>query len=304
MRKLVTVGCVMLVMMGFALASGVSAKDSTATGWKKSLIIDLTTTQTAYTDSWSGGEAGSFNWVGNLNGKAEKPLKPWMNFKSSLKLSFGQSLIQEIDSLGNKSWNKPRKSTDLIDFENVARFTLHKFVDPYAAFRLESQFLDASVDAKKRILNPLKLTQSAGIARQFYVRDKDEIVSRLGLAVREIFKQPIIDSVTLETGDSTLIDGGLESVTDVSLTFNEKLSYTGKLTLFKAFFFSRQDDVKGTPYEDDWKAIDINWENIISAQVTKIITVNLYTQFVYDKQVTRKGQFKETLGIGFIFKLI
>ena len=31
---------------------------------------------------------------------------------------------------------------------------------------------------------------------------------------------------------------------------------------------------------------------------------NLYTQLLYDKQVSRKGRIKETVGIGFVFKLI
>ncbi len=106
------------------------------------------------------------------------------------------------------------------------------------------------------------------------------------------------------TEDSTLTDGGIESVTDVSLTLNHQMQYTGKLTLYKAFFFSGKDEVKGTPFEDDWKAVDINWENIIAASLSKIITVNFYTQLLYDKEVSKKGRFKETLGIGFVFKMI
>ncbi|MBU0982477.1 MAG: hypothetical protein KKA42_01305, partial [candidate division Zixibacteria bacterium] len=66
-----------------------SADDSTVTGWQKSLIADLTTTQTAYSDSWSGGEAGSFNWVGNVNGGAENQLAEWLDVKSTLRMSFG-----------------------------------------------------------------------------------------------------------------------------------------------------------------------------------------------------------------------
>ncbi|MDD3731701.1 MAG: DUF3078 domain-containing protein [candidate division Zixibacteria bacterium] len=279
----------------------VSAQDTVAaTRWKKSLIVDVTTTQTAYSDSWVGGEIGSFNWVGNLNGAAEKNLKPWFNFRSTLKLSFGQTISQDT----TKNWNKPRKSTDLIDFENVGRFILNKIIDPYVAFRLESQFVDASIDAKKRYLSPLKLTESAGLARRFYEKDNDQITSRLGLALRQTFKTGITDSVLLTTEDSTFVDGGIESVTDVNLTLSKKMTYTGKLTLFKALFFSQKDDFKGTPQEDYWKTVDVSWENIISANLSKIITVNFYTQFLYDKQVSTKGRLKETLGIGFVFKLI
>ena len=68
-------------------------------------------------------------------------------------------------------------------------------------------------------------------------------------------------------------------------------------------YFSEKDNVKGTEFEDYWKAVDVNWENIVNASISKIITVNFYTQFLYDKEVTKKGRFKQTLGIGFIFKL-
>ncbi len=298
---------VIVIMLAlFTMGTAVQAGDTTITDWKKSLVVDFITTQTAYSDSWVGGEAGAVNWVSNLNGSAEKQLKDWFNFKSSLKLSFGQTMTQTTDTIDQtRHWSKPQKSTDLIDWENVARFTLHKIVDPYAAVRLESQFLDASVEAKKRYLTPVKLTESAGISRLFYQRDKDEVISRLGLALRQIRKDDVIvDTLRLLTEDSTYTDGGFESVTDVSLTLNDKLRYTGKLTLYKALFFSEKDKVKGTPYEDDWKAIDVNWENIITASISKIVTVNLYTQLLYDKEVERQGRLKETVGIGFMFKMI
>jgi hypothetical protein len=292
-------GAALLLTLTFIQLS--KAADSTATGWKKSLIVDITTTQTSYSDSWVGGEAGSFNWVGNLNGFAEKKMAAWMEFKSTLKLSFGQTMTQDEES---KQWSKARKSTDLIDWENVGRFTLGWFVDPYAAFRAETQFFDGSVREKRRYFSPLRLTESAGFARKFYEKDNEFVTSRLGLGIRQIFKTAIIDTANLITDDSTLVDGGLESVTDVSITLNEKLTYTGKLSLYKALYFSGKDDVKGTEFEDDWKAIDVNWENIISAAVTKIVTVNLYTQLLYDKEVSRRGRFKETLAIGFVFKMV
>ena len=201
-------------------------------------------------------------------------------------------------------WGDWRKSTDLIDWENVGLFTLHKFVDPYAAFSVETRFYDGTNKDKKLWLSPLRLTESAGIARKVYKKKDDFILSRLGMALRQTFKSNIVDNVTLETVDSTLTDGGLESVTDASLTLHENILYTSKLTVYRAFFYSKSDEVKGTVYEDDWKAIDINWENIFAAQVTKFITVNLYTQLLYDKQISKKGRFKETVAVGFSFKML
>ncbi len=305
MKRLTKYATLMLVLLS---TTHVSAQDDTAaTGWQRSLIWDITTTQTAYSDSWAGGEVGSVNWVTNLNGSAERQLSPKMNYKTTLKVSFGQTMTQEITQdtaqVTTKSWSKPQKSTDLIDWENVARFTLGKIVDPYAAFRLETQFFDGKDSRKKLFFSPLKLTESAGIAREFYKKEEDFLTSRFGLGIRQIFVSSIID-LALNTETETLTDGGFESVTDAAFSFHENLRYTGKLTLFKAIFSSESDAVEGTPAEDYWKAIDVNWENIVSASITKIVTVNLYTQVLYDKEVSLKGRFKETVAIGFVFKMI
>jgi hypothetical protein len=277
------------------------AQDTTAAnGWKKSLILDFTTAQSSYSNSWVGGEAGSLNWVSNLNGTAERQLKSWLNYRTILKASFGQTLTQDATT---HDWSKPKKSTDLIDWDNLMRFTTNKLVDPYAAIRLETQFylqMDNSITA---YLRPLKFTESGGLARKFYSKEKDIVLSRLGLALRQIVKPYNAGMDSPIKKDSTLTDGGIESVTDVSLTLNNRVLYVGKLGLYKAFFFSGSDKVKGTAFENDWKAVDINWENQFRVQVTKIITVNLYTQLLYDKEVSRKGRLKETLALGFIFHL-
>lgn len=275
--------------------------DSTFIGWKKSLQIDFTTTQTAYSDSWVGGEAGSVNWVSNLNGAAERQMSPNFNLRSTLKMSFGQTLSQSAET---KEWAKPAKSTDLIDWETVGRFTLHKFVDPYAALRIETQFFDGRNPAKNLYFSPAKITESAGIARKMYSRGDDFVTSRLGVGLRQIRGKFITDSVTLATESRTVTDGGFESVTDASLSLSKTLRYTGKLSLFRALSYSEKDALVGTPEEDDWKAIDMNLENIVAAAVSKIITVNLYTQVLFDKQIDKKLRIKETLAIGFVFNLM
>lgn len=300
--KFITFVLVILLLPAVLFSADSTMTDPT--GWQKTLIFDLTTTQTSYSNSWVGGEAGSFNWVGNINGTAEKQLAPSFDFKSTLKMSFGQTVTQDAET---KDWGDFVKSTDLIDFENVGRLTKGWVVDPYIAFRLESQFYDGRIDSMKQYFSPLKLTESAGIAKVMHVKDKDQVTTRLGLALRQIIKSEVdtlTDPANYTVEDSTLTDGGLESVTDAVFKLSERINYTGKLSLYKAFFFSKSDQVKGTESEDYWKAIDVNWENMITAQVSKIIAVNLYTQILYDKQISKKGRFKETVAIGFVFKLM
>jgi len=284
------------VLLMLSLICGISQAEP----WSKSLNTDLTLTQNSYSDSWTGGEAGNITWVWNANGQFEKQASPIFKFRNTSKFSFGQTHIQDKET---KDWAKPQKSTDLIDIENLGLFTLHKYVDPYVGLRFESQFLDASVQGVNLYFNPKKITESAGIARQFYKKEKDELLSRLGFAFRQIITETVTDTLLEETKTETTNDGGIESVTDLKLTLSETLQFTSKLSLYKALFFSESDELKGTMREDYWKAIDVNWENHLSAAVSKYITVSLYMQLLYDKQIDKRGRLKETLALGVTYKL-
>ncbi len=306
-RTLTTVIAAGLVLACCAGNSHAFSKDSAFVGWRTPIVWDLTTTQTAYSDSWVGGEAGSLNWQTNLNAQAARHISPKFFLRSQLKMSFGQTVSQDEQT---RDWSKPKKSTDLIDWETVGEFNTHKFVDPYVAFRLESQFYDGQVPEKKLYLSPMKLTESAGLTKNLYSKGDDVVASRVGFAARQILKKVITGAdttagvITYSTTDSTLTDIGMEWVTDATLTLSEKLVYTSKLSTYKAFAFSESDKVKGTPFEDDWKAIDVNWENILAASVSKIVSVFLYTQFQYDKEISKRVRIKETLALGVTFKML
>ncbi len=268
--------------------------------WQKYLDLNLTATQNSYSDNWTGGEAGNVSWVANANSGFEKQLSEKLNSKTTIKLAFGQTHAQDQET---KKWAKPVKSTDLIDIETLARLTLHTWVDPYLAVRFESQFLDASYPALKRYLNPKKITESGGISKQFHKTEKNEILSRLGLALRQIITEDIVDTISRRTEVNSTNDGGIESVTDVKLTLSDKISYTSKLSLYRALFFSESGELKGTPQEDYWKEVDVNWENNVSVSVARYVTVSLYIQLLYDKEIAKKGRFKETLSLGLTYKL-
>lgn len=270
--------------------------------WEKSLDLNLNATQSSYSDSWVGGEAGNVTWAANANGIFSKQFSPWFNLKNTVKLAFGQTISQDKT---DKTWSKPEKSTDKIDIEALGLFTLEYYVEPYAAIRFESQFLDASVDTNKRFINPIVLTGSAGIAKQLLKKEKNDILTRLGLAVKQNINRDVVmetDSTRTETVSSR--DVGFESVTDVKLVLNENIGYLGKLTLYEAVFFSEKEKFEGTEEEDFWKAVDINWENTLTASVSKYVQVSLYVQLLYDKQISQKGRLKETLALGLTYKLL
>lgn len=275
--------------------------DSAKTGWKIALDANLSATQASYSSNWKGGELGSFNWTFTSNSSMEKQLSAKLNSKTTLKLSFGQTHTQLRLEDGSAQWQRPTKSTDLIDLESVLRFTLNGMVDPYIAGRFESEFYDGSVRQLKRYLSPAKITESFGALRVF-VNDEKKLTlkSRVGLALRQILFTRITDTAAGLTERSTTNDGGLESVTDLDAKLNHKVKYISKLSLYKALFFSQSD----VALNDYWKAIDVNWEHIITAQLAKSLQMTMYVQFVYDKETDKGVRIKQTMGLGFVLKVL
>ena len=264
-----------------------------AEGWNKSADISLNLNQNSYSDNWAGAEIGVISWAFNANLLAEKQLTEKLHNKNTLKLAFGQTHSQYIDINGDKKWAKPDKTTDLIDFESMFRFTLGLVVDPFVSVRLESQFMDKQGNEVKNF-NPNILTETFGVAKLFIKEDNKELSTRLGAA----FKQ-YMDGFA----DENTNDGGAEFVGEYkSPLANNIINYNTKLILYKALFYSESDAVKGTPMEDAWKAVRMDWEHIFSA-ITKLINLNLYFQLIYDETIIDEIQFKQTLGLGFTYKL-
>jgi hypothetical protein len=261
--------------------------------WNTSVDVSLSMNQNSYSDNWSGDEKGTINWVFNANLLAEKPLSSKVYNTNTMKLAFGQTHNQFVDENGEKDWASPEKTTDQIDFLSMLRFTLGTIVDPFVGFRFESQFMDKSVPNETKIINPITLTGSFGVARVFLKKENTELTSQLGGAFKEYLNShKLIDNKN---------DGGIEFITNFRTPLAKgKISFNSMLDIYKAFFFSESDETEN----DDWKAPRLNWENIFSASITKLINVNLYIQMIYDKPVVDEMQFKQTLALGLTYKLM
>jgi hypothetical protein len=274
----------------------------TPEGWQVASDINLTLTQNAYSDNWDGGETGALSWALNANALAESRLTDVLNSKNTLKLSFGQTHSQDKET---KKWAEPSTTTDLIDFESVLRFSYGWFVDPFVAGRVESRFLDTRDPAKKRTFNPMTLTESCGVARVFIKEEDREWTTRLGGAIRQhINRDTLPEGGTVRETISTN-DGGLEFVSEFRTPLaDDAITLTSDLTVYKALYYSESDALQGLPGADDWSSPDVNWENTFSAGITDYIVVNLYLQLLYDKQVDEDVRLKETLSLGFTFRLL
>ncbi|MBU1707502.1 DUF3078 domain-containing protein [bacterium] len=284
----------------FLLSAGTTLAELPVPGpWKIGLETGLGLTQASYSDNWTGGEAGSIIWAWHLHATAERQYSsPWFH-GNELKLEFGQSHSQNKD---NKQWAKPEKSADKIRFDSILRYTRGWFVDPYVAGTFESQFLDAS-GIEKRYINPIDLTESTGIARVLVdVPDVRKVTSRVGAGFRQHLTKKDDPADPTKTLSETTTDGGLEWVTDLTLGApKKKYSFTSKLTLFQALFYSESENLKGLPNEDYWKTVDMNWDNVLRANVTSLLQVSMAWQLLYDKEISLGGRLKETITVGLAY---
>jgi hypothetical protein len=261
-----------------------------------------------------------------------------VNFLNALHLAFGQTQDQN----DSRDWGHPEKSTDTIDYEGLLRFTVGAPVDPFFGFGFSSQFQDASDPSGRTInLNPMTFIQSAGIARRFINKEDEQLVTRAGFTFHENFRKSFVEAAPSTTTESqSTTDGGFEWITDYSTRiFSERVAWTSRLSLYQPVFYSVKDDFDDIDFsaladagivldadsKDFTTEAELGWENLLSTQITKLLSVNMYVEWQYDKYdntvapiftsdgtlsnatavktaVRKKGQFKQTMALGLTYR--
>jgi hypothetical protein len=278
----------------FLLYTGLSAEP-----WKIDIGTNLTTGVNSYSNNWEGGEAGSFTWAAQFLGVAEKQFSKQVNSKTSLKLQFGQTATQNKE---NKSWSVPQKSSDLIDGEELLKLTLDAWVDPFVSVRAISQFLDGSDSQLVRYMNPVEITEAAGVNRTLQKNESVEWATRLGVAARQLVDRHHLDTASGTRSTNYTNDGGFEFDMDLKAANKEKwISYLGSLRIYEAVLSSKADAFKGTTAENDWRYPHVKWENTLTLTFAKYLMLNLSAYLYYDKDIHRDPRLKETLSAGLTY---
>lgn len=326
-----------LLLLGAAVAHADAPKPAEPGPWKFGAVTGLNVSQSSFSSNWSGGDRGSIVWVLNSDLTADRQFSKKFNLANRLQLAYGQTSRQTANADGDLVWDTPDKTTDLIAFESTGRFTLDRWADPYAALRMDSQFEDQSSPLGVVRFNPVKLKETAGLARVLFKTDDSEGITRFGLGFRQTIARSI-DAATLERQRFTSNDGGLEWQTNITRpVLEKKVLYKGQLLVFVPVFYSKSDAldqfdaaaIAAFPgreaVADFWRSPDVSFQNNFSASITKYLVVNLYAQLVYDKfdsaanvdpakplgdqivevdrNIRKAGQFKETLSLGLTYRL-
>jgi hypothetical protein len=282
----------------FLLCPAVSL--SAAEAWKYMLETDLTMTQAYYTDNWSGDEVGNINWVWNFRFLASKQFaENWKN-RNTVRLKYGMTHNQDSET---GDWRHPEKSDDQIDLETIFMYTKWKSADPYGSVRFESQFNDGSDPEKEIYVNPMRITESIGIAKEMFKTEDKHWLIRLGAAARQVVNRNYLDIDSGERSTDTQYDEGLMLDSDYRFPFGDgRIVYTGKLNVYQALANSESENLAGTENADYWKYPDIRWEHNLAVSVTGYLAMNLYLDWRYDKDVDLAGRLKQTLGLALVYK--
>lgn len=261
--------------------------------WKIDLNANLTTALNTYSDNWTGGEAGSFTWTSQFLGVAERQLSLKFNTKTTLKLQFGQTETQDKTS---KAWSVPKKSTDLIDGEELFRCTLGGWADPFVSVRAISEFLDESDTLLTRYGNPLEITEAIGASRTLTKSETVEWSSRLGGALRQIVNRHHLDSITHARKTDITSDGGVEIDMDLKATNKEKwATLLSSLRLYEALASSKADTA------GNWRYPHMKWENTLTLTFAKYLMLNVSAYAYYDRDINLNFRLKETLSAGLTY---
>ena len=268
--------------------------------WHGNVLLGLDANQLSLNNNWRGGGNGNFTWKIYTRLEFERR-KQWYTWRNKLYCAFGQISIQE-----KEGWKSPEKSNDVIDFDADIRFTLEKYIDPYFAISMNTQFQDG-IDTKTRQIvsqfaNPLEMTQSAGIARLLSDKKSFRLMTRIGYAAKEVIANKR-EFRTRWTGDPTKwikVDGGVEWQFETRSELGASIRWTNKLKLFQAVFssISKQKDPG-----KHWQYLDVKWEQMFTARITKYILLNVMMKFIYDRDVTNAGQFMENASLGISYEL-
>lgn len=305
--------------------------------WQEKLEMGVNILQSSYSRNWNGGDKGSVVWAGAIDAGLERQFGASTNWRNTLNLAYGQTHSQDRTAAGTLIWKRPDKTTDNVQFESLLRWTTRSGWDPFFAFNFNSLFEDLTADpARPLTLNPLKFKESVGISRTLYAREKQVLMTRLGVAFiqnsRKYYLNAAPDGATATSSSS---EAAAEWITEYAVgALKGRVDWASKLTLSLPFSYSGKSifedgmtTVGTLPADiaDYTTALDVDFENTFTAAITKVIAVKLFIHWVYDKYdnsvkpvvdqggalvneaavaqaVRRAGQYKQTLALGFVYK--
>ena len=254
-------------------------------GWTQQFVGSMNLTQAQF-DNWSQGGENTLAWQLNLNSSSALDQEIY-NWTTTGKFTYGQAKIGDLSA---------RKSADELRIESVFLYKLGDFVNPYVSGLLQTQIAKGYLyDGDDRItvsnlFDPGYITLSAGIGYE----PAPYLKTRLGGATKTTITRNYAVGLTddpattkIEKIDTEL---GVLSVTELRKPLAENILLTSKLDLFSNL--------------SSMKEVDVRWDTIISAKVSRFVDVSLNVELLYDSDISPKRQLKQLLALGLSYTFL
>lgn len=255
--------------------------------WEVDAIGKLSASQAAYRN-WTEGGLNTLAFTTSLKGEAIHTTDSWkQSYTTDLAIGFVQQDTLTI-----------RKASDRLHLTSTLQYRGDGFFrtfNPTVAMSLRTQFLtgfnyDQNPFGDDReppvevsdFLSPATFTQSLGLTYE----PKPWIAQRLSLGAKEVL---VVDKnlrvlYDLPSGDGLRYEAGLESTTELDRRFFEDVHVQSSLQLFAAF---NREEVP-----------DMRWENLISLEFNKWLSLDFELAALYDSDVTQALQVREVVSLG------
>ena len=281
-KKFLLLSIIFVFSVNFSLFAQESEQEKTEYGWQTEVVGTLNLTQASF-DNWEQGGENNLAWQVTLNTNFTLDREKY-NWVNKGKFSYGLAKVGDAEA---------KKSDDEIKLETIYIRKLGVHINPFVSATALTQFaagFDFDDDTKTKVsgfLDPGYFTQSAGIS----FAPRDEIKTRLGATLKETitndFPVPYADDPKTSAIEEIKVEGGITSVTEFKKKFEENILFTSELELFSNL--------------QSFDQIDVNWENDFSVKVAKYINVSLNVELFYDRDISKRRQFKQVLALGLTY---
>ncbi len=277
----------LIVFLSSQLYSQETKLDTLITGWNKIALGKLNFTQTSFSN-WSQGGENSWAWLFNFSSAFVYQQDKYI-WTSTGKFEYGKSKLGD---------NNAKKSADEIFLSSEYAYNLKKPINLFMSASGRTQFnsgYDYNTEPAtpiSKFLNPVYFVESTGLK----FTPTDFFDTRIGVG----FKQTIVtdeqfaprytDKSDTDKLDKIRSEVGLESFTNLKRKITDTAAFTSSLEIFS--------DMKV------FNEIDVRWDNLLTAEVTKYIAFSFNFQLFYDMDISSKRQIKQYLGIGLTYTLL
>ena len=269
----------------FLMCVSAFAQEEPKPGWKNTITGNLNFSQSSFSN-WTQGGENNWAWQLDLNGKFENKQEKY-DWVTAAKISYGRTKVSDQES---------KKSADEIRLESVFTYKANTYINPYFAVTGESQLtkgFDFSQSPKteiSKILDPGYFTESSGLGFEPFKDFKTRFGVALKQTVASEFASRYSDDPKTAKIEKVRSEVGAEAVTDFSSKLSENILFTTKLELFSNLA--------------SFEEIDVRWDNIFSAKVSKYIGVNFNFKLLYDRDISIRRQIKQVLGVGVTYAFL